>query len=288
MKKYLALKIDGLTSRFGVDLGSGKASKHLQLPKLLILLLFWLAHPLEAMTDSLEIQSGESPESAADVGQRLSLETLYQQQAQPTKTWVAVSPPLRKTPTGQHLRHKLQKQLRPSAKRPSQSSERVHTIPPSKLLKEKAKEKLKKQRAERDRQSRRFHWFSFKFLDLDWLLVGIALGAFFALIVLLHFLLTGSVLTIFEMLLFALGFAGAIFAFVFLLTESNLEMASYDYFVKYGIFTWPGLLAIIAGFAGLFGGGGSFLGFLLVGLVLGGIAFLISLLLGDSILDGFE
>ncbi|NJO01332.1 MAG: hypothetical protein HC880_06235 [Bacteroidia bacterium] len=123
-------------------------------------------------------------------------------------------------------------------------------------------------------------------LDLDWLMVAIVVLLPAALIALIYFLAGGAALSFIEMFLFALGFGFAAFSFFFLVTESNPALASYDYFVKYGLFTWPGLLAILAGFAGLFGStGGSLLGYLAIGSILGGITFLISLFVKDSLIN---
>ncbi|NJL12156.1 MAG: hypothetical protein HC913_03540 [Microscillaceae bacterium] len=120
-------------------------------------------------------------------------------------------------------------------------------------------------------------------------MVGLVLGIFLILTLLMGlFLFTASVLSIFELIVFALGFAFAIFSYIFLVSESDGPRAAYEFFVKYGLFSWPGILAIIAGFAGLFGAGGSFLTYLLIGLLLGGIAFVVSLFLGDSIFLGYE
>jgi hypothetical protein len=122
-----------------------------------------------------------------------------------------------------------------------------------------------------------------KLIDLDWLMVGIAVAIGVLIIVGLYFLLSKNVLTLLQMILFALGFGGAVFFFWLANSESTAGEALYDYFVRYGFFSWTGILAIIAGFVGLFGGGGSFGGFLLVGLILGGISFLLSLLFKKSI-----
>jgi hypothetical protein len=122
-----------------------------------------------------------------------------------------------------------------------------------------------------------------KLIDLDWLMVGIAVAVGVLIIVGLYFLLSKNVLTLFQMILFALGFGGALFFYWLANSENTAEEALYDYFVRYGFFSWPGFLSIIAGFVGLFGGGGSFAGFLLIGLILGGISFLLSLLFKKSI-----
>ncbi|MDX2303293.1 MAG: hypothetical protein NW226_10855 [Microscillaceae bacterium] len=127
-----------------------------------------------------------------------------------------------------------------------------------------------------------------KLLDLDWIMVGIAVFLPALLIALLYFLLGGTALTFIEMFLFALGFGFSIFSYIYLLTELDPADANYRFFIKFGLFTWPGILAIIAGFVGLFGGtGGSLFAYLIVGLVIGLISFLLSLFFKNSLLNGF-
>ena len=125
-----------------------------------------------------------------------------------------------------------------------------------------------------------------KFLELDWIMVLIAVVLPAALIALIYFLAGGAALSFIEMFLFALGFGAAVFSFIFFITESNFEMGVYDFFIRYGFISWPGLLAIIAGFAGLFGAtGGGFLVYLLIGLILGAGSFLLSLFLKKSMFN---
>lgn len=124
------------------------------------------------------------------------------------------------------------------------------------------------------------------FIELDWLMVALFTVIPALLIAGLYILLRGTVLSFFEMFLFALGFGVAVFAFYFAGSENDTSTALYEYFIKYGIFSWVGILMIIAGFVGLFGGaGGSLLGYMLIGAILGGIAFIISLFKKDSILN---
>jgi hypothetical protein len=184
----------------------------------------------------------------------------------------------------------------------SDDSEKGNSNKKSKSLKKKSKKKaavkLKKSKTSKNKKARisqekrGWSWgnwaLSFKWLELDWWLVGFAIALFLGLIVLLFILLTGNVLTLFEMILFALGFGFAIFSYIFLGSESDGGRGAYEFFVKYGLFSWVGIMAIIAGFAGLFGATGVFSTYLLVGLIIGGISFIISLILGDSIFTGYE
>ncbi|MCU0448067.1 MAG: hypothetical protein MUE85_24465 [Microscillaceae bacterium] len=151
-----------------------------------------------------------------------------------------------------------------------------------------AKPQFKNQHAQikppKNQKKSGFWRFVNKLIDLDWLMVGIAVAIGVLIIVGLYILLRGNVLTLLEMILFALGFGGAVFFYWLANSENTAGEALYDYFVRYGFFSLPGIFAIIAGFVGLFGGGGSFGTFLLIGLILGGISFLLSLLFKKSIL----
>ncbi len=129
---------------------------------------------------------------------------------------------------------------------------------------------------------------NFKWIELDWFMVGLAIALFMGLMLLLYFLFVGNTLSLFEMILFAMGFGFALFSFIFLSSEADGGRAAYEFFVKYGIFSWAGIMAIIAGFAGLFGATGSFWSFILIGLIIGGISFVLSLLLGDHLFMGYE
>lgn len=150
------------------------------------------------------------------------------------------------------------------------------------------KQKSTKKKVKKIRKGWSWSWFKNwrigKLLDLDWLLVALVI----LIPAILLALLVSSVLSFFEMFFLVLGFGFAIFAFSFLVSESNGRMASYQYFVKFGLFTWIGILAIFAGFAALFGAtGGNFITYLLIGAILGVISFIVSLIVGDSILNGF-
>lgn len=128
----------------------------------------------------------------------------------------------------------------------------------------------------------------FKWLELDWWLVGFCIFLFLGLMFLMFFLLANNVLSLFQMILLSLGFGFAMFSYIFLSSETDGARGAYDFFVKYGLFSWVGIMAIIAGFAGLFGASGAFSSYLLIGLVIGGLSFIISLILGDSIFLGYE
>lgn len=122
-------------------------------------------------------------------------------------------------------------------------------------------------------------------IDLDWWMVGIVSALGIALIVLLYFLFGGGYLTFFQMLLFAIGFAATVFFWLLANSENDAGTALYEYFIKFGVFAWPGFLSVIAGFVGLLKGSGTFGGFFLVGLILGGISLLLSIIFKKSILN---
>lgn len=122
-------------------------------------------------------------------------------------------------------------------------------------------------------------------IDLDWWMVGIVSALGIAVIILLYFLFGGGLLTFFQMLLFAIGFAATVFFWLLANSENDPGTALYEYFIKFGIFAWPGLLSVIAGFVGLLKGSGTFGGFFLVGLILGGISLLLSIIFKKSILN---
>lgn len=148
------------------------------------------------------------------------------------------------------------------------------------------KTKVRSQKMKDTKKKSAWHWaFHFKLpklLDLDWLLVILAIALPALLIAGLYILLGGMALSFFEALLFALGFGFAVFAFIFVFSEWDSYYAAYIYFIKYGLGTWPGIFAILAGFAGLFELGGTFGGFFLVGLIVGLVSFIISLLAKDT------
>lgn len=129
---------------------------------------------------------------------------------------------------------------------------------------------------------------NFKWIELDWFMIGLVIALFMGLMILLYFLFVGNTLSLFQMILFAMGFGFAIFSFIFLSSEADGGRAAYEFFVKYGVFSWAGIMAIFAGFAGLFGATVNFGTFLLIGLIIGGISFLLSLLLGDHLFMGYD
>lgn len=122
-----------------------------------------------------------------------------------------------------------------------------------------------------------------KLLDLNWILVGIVIVAPALLIAGLYVLLGAKLLSFLEMFLLSLGFGMAVFSLIFLFTENPPDVALYEYFIRYGIATWPGWMMILAGLIGVFGGSVSFWLFLLIGLCLGLLSFLLSLFLKKSL-----
>lgn len=122
-------------------------------------------------------------------------------------------------------------------------------------------------------------------LNLDWLMVILAVLLPAGLIAALYILLGGTVMTFFQMFLFALGFGFAFFSFWFLVTENNFAMGLYDFFVKYGLFSWPGIMALLAGFAALFGGTPTFLSYLIIGAIIGGVSLIVSFVVGKTMFN---
>lgn len=129
-------------------------------------------------------------------------------------------------------------------------------------------------------------FFKFRpFLDLNWLLVGICLVLFLGLVIGLWFLLFAiTSLSLIQAILVALSFALALWCFFLLRTESDMQMALYDYFVRFGLFTFFMWALLWVGLAGLFGIQVAFTSAITVGLLLGLVGFLVSLFLRKTFL----
>jgi hypothetical protein len=124
------------------------------------------------------------------------------------------------------------------------------------------------------------------FIELDWMMVGIVGGLGIGLFILLWILMKASTsLSLFGAILVALGFAMAIFFWMLANTENDAETAAYEYFIKFGIFAWVGLLLLLAGLLALFGGTPNVFSFLIIGLILGAISLIIGIIKGNSILN---
>ncbi len=128
--------------------------------------------------------------------------------------------------------------------------------------------------------------FQFRpFLDLNWLMVVICLVLFLGLIVGLWFLLfVITSLSLIQAILVGLSFAVAVWCFFILRTESDIPMAFYDYFVRFGLFTFFMWALLWVGLAGLFGFNVAIGSAITVGLLLGLIGFIVSLFLRKTFL----
>ena len=240
----------------------------------------------KGFTDSTKFQRDfrleeDSTEAAADYGREETLEQIFDKipkhNVAHKEMGVEVYQKYSKEHRGKALQKKLSRLSQPGIKQKNVSSSIVHGGSKYRIN----QQKIKQQRQKRGKKYHRNRfWKVFgDLLELDWITVGIAVFLPAALIALIYFLSGGTALTFLQMFFFALGFGFAIFSYIFLLTEYQAGQANYEYFVRYGFASWPGILAIIAGFVALFGGtGGSFFGYLLIGLILGGISFLLSLL----------
>lgn len=229
----------------------------------------------------LPVLAEDSTEAAADFGKEETLEQIRDKvpklRASSKKMGLEVHKKYMKNYVGHSLQKKLSRIPKPSTKQKNLNSSVTHGGSKYRIN----QQKIKQQRQKRGKKYRRNSFWKIlgNLLDLDWITVGIVVLLPAILIALIYFLAGGTALTFIQMFFFALGFGFALFSYIFLLTEYTAGQANYEYFVRYGFATWPGILAIIAGFVALFGGtGGSFFGYLLVGLVLGAISFLLSLL----------
>lgn len=262
---------------------------HLSLGKCLGLFLCfsWLSYSLSARSDSLlnaYVDSLEISEAEAATGLMPGLEELD------------AARKMNKIASGISLYPQQFSIALPNPKKIKKFKANFRPISSSKEL---SKKKVKKQKVNKTKKKRltkskkRRAWWRFdlhlkklfvELLDLDWLLVVIVTVLPALAIAGLYILLGGMALSFFEMLIFALGFGFSIFSYIFIVSEYGIGYGAYVYYVKYGIATWPGIFALLAGFSGLFGFGGSFGGFFLIGLIFGGISFIVSLIVGDSFL----
>jgi hypothetical protein len=124
------------------------------------------------------------------------------------------------------------------------------------------------------------------FIELDALMVTLAfvLGIAFLMLLWLLFKLRNN-LGFGWALLLAIGFALALFFWLLANSENVDTVAGYEYFIKFGIFAFVGLLLLLGGFIALFGGVPNMGKFLLWGLVLGGISLIISIIFRNSVLN---
>lgn len=124
------------------------------------------------------------------------------------------------------------------------------------------------------------------FIELDPLMVGLAFVIGMGFLLLIWFLFRGiSNLTFGWAFLVAIGFALALFFWLLANSESVDTVAGYEYFIKFGIFAMVGLLLLLGGFIAMFGGMPNMGKFFLWGLILGGIALLLSIIFKNSVLN---
>ena len=124
------------------------------------------------------------------------------------------------------------------------------------------------------------------FIELDPLMIGIAFAVGIGFLLLLWFLFRKiSSLTFGWMFLLAIGFAMALFFWALAKSEGVDEVAWYEYFVKFGIFAGIGLSLILGGLIAMFGGLPNMLTFFWIGLILGGIALIFSIIFNNSVLN---
>lgn len=124
------------------------------------------------------------------------------------------------------------------------------------------------------------------FIELDPLMIAIAFAVGIGFLLLLWFLFKAiSSLTFGWMLLLAIGFALAVFFWALAKSEGVDSVAWYEYFVKFGIFAGVGLMLILGGLIAMFGGVPNMLTFFWIGLLLGGIALIFSIIFKNSILN---
>ncbi len=136
------------------------------------------------------------------------------------------------------------------------------------------------------KQLKKYGLYQFRpFLDLNWLMVAIVLALFLGLVIGLWFLLIIiGALSLIQAILVGLSLAIAIWCFLILKTESDMPTALYDYFVRFGLFTFFMWSLLWVGLAGLFGVHVLLSGAISVGLFLGLTAFLVSLFLKKTFL----
>jgi len=135
-------------------------------------------------------------------------------------------------------------------------------------------------------KKQRLHKGKGNFIELDPLMIALAFVLGIGFLLLLWLLVKGiTSLSFGLMLLLAIGFALAVFFWGLAKSESVHEIAWYEYFVKFGIFAGVGLLLILGGLIAMFGGMPNMLTFFWIGLILGGIALIFSIIFKKSILN---
>ncbi|TAG40530.1 MAG: hypothetical protein EAZ31_08300 [Cytophagia bacterium] len=94
-------------------------------------------------------------------------------------------------------------------------------------------------------------------------------------------------LTLLQAILLAISFGVALLFLIHSLSEERADGSGwYEYFIRFGFIAFPGWLMLLAGFVALFGGTPNLLIFLIIGGILGGVSFLLSILVWkDSIFN---
>ncbi|TAE72203.1 MAG: hypothetical protein EAZ85_09870 [Bacteroidetes bacterium] len=153
----------------------------------------------------------------------------------------------------------------------------------TKILKPK---KYKKQHYGNTKKTKKLTWWR-PWLDLDWLMIAIFALLGIGLFIGLWFLfLFRTSLSLFQAILLAISFGIALVFLIHSLSEEKGRTGWYEYFIRFGFIAFPGWLLLLAGFVALFGGTPSLLTYLIIGGILGGISFLLSILVWkDSIFD---
>lgn len=147
--------------------------------------------------------------------------------------------------------------------------------------------KYTKQHYGSTKKSKKLSWWR-PWLDLDWLMIAIFALLGIGLFIGLWFLfLFRTSLTLLQAILLAISFGVALLFLIHSLSEERADGSGwYEYFIRFGFIAFPGWLMLLAGFVALFGGTPNLLIFLIIGGILGGISFLLSILVWkDSIFD---
>ncbi|TAE49172.1 MAG: hypothetical protein EAY69_03470 [Cytophagales bacterium] len=129
--------------------------------------------------------------------------------------------------------------------------------------------KYTKQHYGSTKKSKKLSWWR-PWLDLDWLMIAIRTS-----------------LTLLQAILLAISFGVALLFLIHSLSEERADGSGwYEYFIRFGFIAFPGWLMLLAGFVALFGGTPNLLIFLIIGGILGGVSFLLSILVWkDSIFN---
>jgi hypothetical protein len=151
---------------------------------------------------------------------------------------------------------------------------------------QKYKKYSSKEHLGRNKKTKKWNWWR-PWLDLDWLMISIigllGIGLFIGLWFLFLFRTSLSLL---QAILLAISFGIAILFLIHSLSEESGSSGWYEYFIRFGFIAFVGWLMLLAGFVALFGGTPSLMTYFIIGVILGGVSFLLSILVfKDSIFD---